>query len=139
MIAAAPFASQLGRLTGIGDGTLVIFALAMMAADGITVIPLALIMLRVESSYYVVVTAAMFCCRITLTILTVVGFGWGIWGILGSSTATAVIFGWSCRGELMKYSFRPDVKRLGEILCFAAPWCPPDSAAWLCTMETVFS
>lgn len=120
--AAAPL---LDLLTGIDDPTIVVFAIVVALLDGITVVPLALIQARVDSAYYVALMAAMFCFRVTLSIVVVGCLGWGVWGILAASAATSSVFGvlltWR---ELAKASFRPDMKKLWEVFRFALPFVP---------------
>jgi O-antigen/teichoic acid export membrane protein len=125
---ATPF---LNLLAGVNDPTLVVFAVVVALLEGLTVVPLALIQARVDSAYYVVVMAAMFCFRVTLAFVAVACLGWGVWGILGSTAATFVVFGavlsWR---ELRKASFHLDWKILREVFRFALPFVP----AGLCGM-----
>ncbi len=121
----------LDRLAGVEDPTLMIFAVVVALLEGFTVVPLALIQARVDSAYYVVVMAAMFCFRVTLAFVAVACLGWGVWGIFGSTAATFVCFGlvltWH---ELRRASFHVDFKILREIFRFALPFVP----AGLCGM-----
>ncbi len=122
---AAALIPYLDLLTGIDDSTMVLFAILLVMLEGITAVPLTLIQARVESAYYVWVTAAMFCFRVTVTILAVAGFGWGVWGVLGASALTSVLFGAYLTGrELRKSSFLFDARELREVLKFAVPFLP---------------
>lgn len=120
--AIAPF---LDLLAGIDDSKIVVFAIVVAMLDGLTMVPLALIQARVESAYYVTMTAAMFCFRVTFNIAAVAWLGWGVWGVLGASAATSAVFGviltWH---ELRKSSFRPDMKKLKDVFRFALPFVP---------------
>jgi O-antigen/teichoic acid export membrane protein len=122
---ATGFTPWLAGLTGIADSRLVIMALVLVMLEGLTVVPLALVQARVESAYYVTIMAAMFVVRVTLTILAVVGLGWGVWGVLTSAAATSAFFGllltWR---EFRKNSWRPDLKTLKEVLKFSLPFVP---------------
>ena len=120
--AVAPF---LDAISGIGDPALVVFGIVMIMLEGTTVVPLALIQARVESAYYVAVMTAMFCLRVSLTIVAVAGLGWGVWGVLGAAAVNFGVFGvllsWR---EFRINSFRPDFAKMKEVMKFSLPFVP---------------
>ncbi len=130
-LVAAVLAPSLGGLAGVHNSWLLVVAIVLVMLEGTTVVPLVLLQARMESTYYVGVTGAMFCLRIVLTVAVVAGLGWGIWGVLGASGVTSLLFGvfltWR---EFRQSSFRPDLKKLREILAFCWPFLP----AGLCGM-----
>lgn len=124
-LTATLLAPYLDLLVAIDDSALVIFGILLVTLEGTTAVPLALIQARVESAYYVAITAAMFCFRITLTILAVAWLDWGVWGVLGASAASAATFGgYLSWRELSKTSFRVDFGKLKEVLWFCLPFVP---------------
>ncbi len=130
-LVAAGFSPLLARLIGIDDPGLVAFAILMVIAEGTTVAPLALIQARVESSFFILIMAMMFCLRVGLTVFLVVFLQWGLWGVLMASTATSLAFGALLTGrELRRSPLVVDVKKLREILAFALPFVP----AGLCNL-----
>jgi O-antigen/teichoic acid export membrane protein len=124
-LAATALAPLSGRLIGINDPRLLVFGILMIMIEGTTVVPLAMIQARIDSTYYISVMAGMFCTRVSLTILFVAGLKWGVWGVLGASAATSAAFGlvliWYETGT---HVFRPDGKKLREVLRFAIPFVP---------------
>lgn len=119
------FARPLGLLIGVDSPTLAAVGILAALADCTTVIPLCLAQARVESVYYVSVSLAMFVCRVTIITLAVAVLGWGIWGVLWASIATAVLFGVILNArEFWNVAFRPELSQFGEIFRFVFPFVP---------------
>ena len=57
---------------------LIVFAVVCALLEATTVIPLALMQARLESVQFVAANLGMLVLRVALTVLTVVGFGWGV-------------------------------------------------------------
>ena len=90
-----------------------------------TAIPLALMQARLESGRFTGANVGMFAMRVSLTILAVVGLGWGVWGVLGANAATsAVAGGLLTLRELHRGSWRPNLQRMPEVARYALPFVP---------------
>jgi O-antigen/teichoic acid export membrane protein len=90
-----------------------------------TLMPLALIQARVESSMYVVVVVAQFLFRIGLCILLVRFLHWGPLGALIATAACGVVFGLTLTlRELGRGIAWPTWKQLQEMAWFALPLLP---------------
>ncbi len=87
------FARPLSVLIGIDDPMLTAVGILAAFFDCVTVVPMCLAQARTESIYYVCVSLASFVCRVGVISIAVVGFGWGIWGILWATIFTACLFG----------------------------------------------
>jgi O-antigen/teichoic acid export membrane protein len=102
-----------------------VFGMLAMLLDITIAVPMTLMQARTESLLYSCVSFAMFLFRVIAIIITVVVFHWGIWGILGATALTSLLFGgvltWR---ELARGSIRLDWTRLVAMLRFAAPFIP---------------
>ena len=88
-------------------------------------LPLALMQMRLESTRLVIVTVAQFLTRILLCVLFVVGFGWGIAGILWATLVNGAVFGVCLSGrEVWQGVAWPDWRRVRGLLKFALPFLP---------------
>ena len=93
--------------------------------EPLTLMPLALIQARVESTLYVVVVVAQFLFRIVLCIFLVRFLHWGPLGALTATAACVVVFGVALSvRELGRGIAWPGWKQLGEMVRFSLPLVP---------------
>ncbi len=119
------FARPLGALIGVDSPVLTAVGILVPFLDCVTVVPMCLAQSRIESVYYVCVSLAAFVCRVSLITLAVAGLGWGIWGVLWASIATAIIFGVVLNvREFWGAAFRPDLHTMRAVARFALPFVP---------------
>lgn len=122
---AAATARPLARLLEIERPLLLWMAVLAALIDGVAVVVQATNQARLESGFFVTVSFAQFVVKVALCVLFVVGFGWGVWGVvlasLGRSTlfAAALVFGEWRRGLLW-----PDGKTVREMVAFVLPFLP---------------
>ncbi len=119
------FAGHLSSFLGVDDPRLLAFGIFAVLLQATTVIPLVLMQARLESGFYVLATVGTFFCRVVLAVLAVAVLGWGIWGVLGATAASSLIFGVVLTvRELSRGSFRPDLAKLREVVRYALPFVP---------------
>ena len=105
--------------------SLLICGVVATTLEAAVVMPLAMMQARVESLQFVITSVAMFVVRVGLTILTVAGLGWGIWGVIASNATTAIVFGVALSlREMIRGSFVPEIGRFKELVRFALPFIP---------------
>lgn len=125
MLVSSIVLPYLDRIAGITDVRLAFLAVVLVVLEAIVELPLILMQARLESVKYVVATICMFCFRVTLAVIAVAGFGWGVWGVLGSSITTSAVFGifftWR---EVSLSGFHPNMKKLREVFRFILPFVP---------------
>lgn len=100
-------------------------------AEGIAIVPLTLIRMQERSRIFVAITIARFVVTLTLSLLFVVSFGWGVRGALLANAASAV-------GVLVvllpdfrhAIRARPSLPLLREMLTFGVPFFPVILSAW---------
>jgi O-antigen/teichoic acid export membrane protein len=87
--------------------------------------PLALAQARLESVSFVAVAFGQFLTRLTLSIVFVGVFGWGVAGVFGATALTGTMFGIGLTGrELWRGLIWPDWRRMRALLRFALPMLP---------------
>jgi O-antigen/teichoic acid export membrane protein len=128
---AGPLSELLTNFTRQSDKVLVISAdLVQLALLGIlleplSLMPLALVQARLESATFVLITLAQFLVRVTLCVVLVAWFGWGVAGVLTATAVTGALFGvgLSLR-ELARGPAWPDGAQMRALLRFALPFLP---------------
>ncbi|MCX7424633.1 MAG: lipopolysaccharide biosynthesis protein [Planctomycetia bacterium] len=119
------FAQSISGLVGIENPALLVLGIASILLQATSSIPMTLMQARLESARFVLVSIAVFLCRVTLTIVAVVVLQWGIWGILVATAVTSAVFGlFLTLRELAIGSFRPQLGKLWGIARFALPFVP---------------
>jgi O-antigen/teichoic acid export membrane protein len=124
-IVAAVSAPALAHLLRLNDPTVLVAGIAATLLKITTVMPLALMQARYESTRFVVATTAIAASQILLTLLGLVFLEGGVWGILaalGLSHGGIGLF--LTFRELRRSSFRPSAKHLRQTIRFAAPLVP---------------
>lgn len=120
-----PLAGGAGEFFGMHDSALLTFGVLTALLQATTAIPLALMQSRLESGAFTWANISMFVMRVSLTILAVVGLGWGLWGILAASALTsAVAGGLLTMREFTRGSWRPNLRRIPEMARYAIPFVP---------------
>jgi O-antigen/teichoic acid export membrane protein len=123
-----PLARPVARALGLGAPLL---RLAVVAAvlDGATIVLLVAAQARQESLAFVGVSASQFLVRAGCAILFVVGFGWGVEGVLLATLVTGGVHaGWLAVRELTRLRCGPDRARLRDLLAFAVAFLPAGAA-----------
>lgn len=92
LAAAAPWLAQL-VLKDAGLSHLIWITAATLALEPLTSVPMALIQIRERPVLYVSFSIGRLITQLSLNILFLVGFGWGVEGILFSSLITTTVFG----------------------------------------------
>jgi O-antigen/teichoic acid export membrane protein len=126
---AGPFSRWLsaaleGGAAAISVGLLRLAVLGILL-EPLTLIPLALIQARVESTTFVLITLSQFVVRVTLCVVFVALLGWGVTGVLTATALTGAAYGvgLSLR-ELARGRARPDAAQVAALLRFALPFVP---------------
>ena len=116
-------AGPLAHAVGITSPSILRLAFLVVMFEAIATIPLVIAQARLESGFYVGTTFFQFLIKVSLGILFVVGFQWGIWGVLLASVLTSATFaiGLTVR-EFSKGLARPSGAMLREMLRFGSPF-----------------
>jgi O-antigen/teichoic acid export membrane protein len=111
-------------------GTAVTPGLLRLAVLGIilepwTLLPLALVQARVESTTFVLITLSQFVVRVSLCVLLVAWLNLGVAGVLAATALTGAMYGigMSAR-ELARGRARPHAVQMRALLRFALPFVP---------------
>jgi O-antigen/teichoic acid export membrane protein len=120
-----PFAGVASQALEIGSAAVLVTALLATMLDGISGVVHAAIQARVQSTMFVVVAMSQFLVRVALSILFVVGFGWGLWGIVLASLLRSGAFALALTcWELRRGMVLPSRAIFKEMLAFALPFMP---------------
>ena len=93
--------------------------------EPLTLMPMALLQARLESTAYVTVMVSQFVVRVVLCIALTVWLRWGVAGILTASAVTNGLYGVGlCLRELLRGAAWPDRECLRALLKFALPFLP---------------
>jgi O-antigen/teichoic acid export membrane protein len=93
--------------------------------EPLSLVPLALIQARVESTTFVVITLSQLCVRVALCVIFVTWLGWGVAGVLTATALTGALYGFGlCGRELMRGWAVPEAAQLRALLRFALPFVP---------------
>ena len=123
LVLAAIFTPSLSGWLGIDDQWLMLFGIATGLTESILIIPMALMQARLQSTRFVYVSMTMFVVRLVSLLVMVVGFGWGLWGILAARMINSILFGlWLYADEVRRSSSLPDWKTMEEVFWFALPF-----------------
>jgi O-antigen/teichoic acid export membrane protein len=108
----------------IGGGLLRLAVLGILL-EPLTMLPLALIQARVESTTFVVITLSQFVVRVALCVVLVAWLKLGVAGVLASTALTAALYGvgLSVR-ELARGRARPNLAQVAALVRFALPFVP---------------
>jgi O-antigen/teichoic acid export membrane protein len=110
--------------TAITPGLLRLAVLAILLEPW-TLLPLALIQARVESTTFVVITLSQFVARVTLCVVLVAWLDWGVTGVLTATVLTGAVYGISMSlRELARGRARPHAAQVRALLRFALPFVP---------------
>ena len=100
-------------------------------AEGIAIVPLTMIRMQARSRLFVTITIARFVVTLALSILFVVGLGWGVRGALLANAASAlavlVVLAPDYRTALRG---RPSWSLQRQMLSFGLPFFPVILSAW---------
>jgi O-antigen/teichoic acid export membrane protein len=100
-------------------------AFLVVLLEPLTLMPLALLQARVQSTTFVAVTASQFVVRVLLCVVLTAGLGWGVTGVLTASALTAGAYGVALSArELLRGAAWPDRRQLADLLRFALPFLP---------------
>lgn len=122
---AFAFSGVLSRRFELDAPLLLACGTTAMLLQAFTVMPLALMQARLESTSYVVTTLSILVVQLSLVILGVWGFGWGVWGVVAALIVTYGLFGIGLTAkELWSADLRPNYKQFKEIVKFSAPFVP---------------
>ena len=109
----------------IGESRLLICGVLTVMLQALTVMPIAMMQSRFESTTFVLATMSMAICHILMVGSAIVIFGWGVWGVIFSLALTYLTFGILLTlRELRSSSFRPDIRQIRNFIHFAAPIVP---------------
>lgn len=119
---AAPW---VGALVALDRPLLLWAAVVAVLIDGLTVVVQAANQARLQSRFFVTVAFAQFLTKVGLCLLFVVGFGWGVEGVILASLVRAVIFAAALGfGEWRQGALWPDRQTLRAMTSFAWPFLP---------------
>jgi O-antigen/teichoic acid export membrane protein len=108
----------------LGSGLLGLAVLAVLL-EPFSLIPLAILQARVESTAYVLAVLGQFLVRVTLAILLVRWLAWGVYGALLASALTGALFGTAlCARELARGVGLPSWAQMRGLVRFALPLLP---------------
>jgi O-antigen/teichoic acid export membrane protein len=121
MVLAGPAA----RILGIGSASLLRLAVVATVLDAATIVLLVAPQARQEPLLFVTVAGSQFLVRAVCSILFVVGFGWGVAGVLAGTLVTGALHtGWLCVRELRRLGSGPDWASLRDLVGFAVAFLP---------------
>ena len=107
------------------DGRLMTVGVLAIMLQATTVMPMALMQARLESTWFVVSTLLTSICHLTLVAFALIVLDWGVWGVVLAIAAT-----YGCIGtvltvrELTRSSFLPEKHQLWKLARFSAPFIP---------------
>jgi O-antigen/teichoic acid export membrane protein len=114
-----------GWLKSANDPGLLRLAVVTTLLEGLTLLLLALAQARQESIFFTAVSLAQFFLRVGVSIVLVVGLGWGIRGVLLATACTSGLFAVFLLGrEVARGGVRPNRIKTREMLSFALPFLP---------------
>jgi O-antigen/teichoic acid export membrane protein len=100
-------------------------------AEGLASVPLTMIRMQERSRVFVAITIARFVVTLTLSVLFVVGFGWGVRGALLANAASAIAVLLVLIPDYRKaLRGRPALSLLREMASFGLPFFPVILSAW---------
>ncbi|MBY0522956.1 MAG: oligosaccharide flippase family protein [Gemmataceae bacterium] len=115
----------LGVLLRQDQPSLLVAAVAAALLDAVATVVLATWQARMESLHFVAVSLGQFVVKIALALLFVLGFGWGVWGVLLAFLIRAGLFAAVMIGREWRLGLRlPDGKTLRDMLRFVLPLLP---------------
>jgi O-antigen/teichoic acid export membrane protein len=109
------------------DGFELLLTLALLAVliEPFTMLPMALLQLRVQSLRFVLIAFVQFLTLVTVRIVLVVGFGWGVAGVLAGTMLTTAVYGiFLTVVELRRGLVLPRWETLRGFFLFALPFLP---------------
>jgi O-antigen/teichoic acid export membrane protein len=122
---AAFFAPTVSRWLSFENPAVFFWGLVSVLCEATLTIPLMLMQARLESWRFVITNVAVGVTRGSIILVTVVGFGLGIWGVL---IGTALAFGcfgvWLTLKEIILYPVTPSLEKCGAVLRFTFPLLP---------------
>jgi O-antigen/teichoic acid export membrane protein len=129
LVLAGPLSRWLGGTLGPDGATLsanlLRLAVVCILLEPWSLLPLALVQARVESTTFVIITLSQFVVRVTLCVVLVAWLDWGVAGVLAASVLTAAVYGvgLSLR-ELARSRGRPRASQVWAMVRFALPFVP---------------
>jgi O-antigen/teichoic acid export membrane protein len=129
LLLADPISGWLSSTLGQGHTVirpgLLRLAILAILLEPWTLLPLALIQARVESTIFVFITLTQFVVRVALCVVLVAWLDWGVAGVLTATVVTGALYGGvlSLR-ELARGRARPDFAQVWALLRFALPFVP---------------
>ena len=140
VLAATLLAEPLERFLRLGDPTLLAFGLTTALIEVLLAVPLTLMQARLESTRYVLWNLIITATRITLALVLVMRYDWGIWGFLASQYAVCLFFGIALTfSELRRSSFRPDFSKWLDMVRYCWPFIPGGLLYFVyCTADRFF-
>lgn len=124
---ALAFASSgiLAGFLGLDDPLLLACGISAILLQASTVMPLALMQARLESTTYVITTLSILVVQLSLVIFGVLVLKWGVWGVVSALMATYAVFGIGLTiRELSHSEIKPDLQQFWKIAKFSAPFIP---------------
>lgn len=122
---AALAAEPVCRWLDLGDPGVLRLAILAVFLESLTVLLLALAQARLESLFFTLISVGQFALRVTLCIVLVTAFDWGIRGVLLASACSAGLFaGWLLVREVRRSGLRLDGQQLRAMFWFALPFVP---------------
>jgi O-antigen/teichoic acid export membrane protein len=108
----------------VGNGLLRLAILSIML-EPFSLIPMTLFQARLQSSTYILIALAQVLFRISLCIVLVRVFNWGVAGVLLASVVYGLVFGLVlCGWELLRGATWPSWDQARQMLNFALPMLP---------------
>jgi O-antigen/teichoic acid export membrane protein len=100
--------------------------------EPLSLMPMALLQARVESTTFVAVTASQFVVRVALCVALTAWLPWGVTGVLTATALTAAVYGVALSlRELLRGGAWPQREQLAGLFRFALPFLPAGLCAFL--------
>jgi O-antigen/teichoic acid export membrane protein len=125
MIVVLWFAKPLASFFGVQDPQLLAFGVVVVFLEIFMAMPMAIMQARIESMRFAVIAILVLVVRVSLAVLLVAVFGWGLWGALTALGITFMFFGAVLTlRELRLGSLKVNWKKFREITRFSLPFIP---------------
>ena len=115
----------LATFLAVGDWRLLACGIIAIMLQATTVLPMALMQARIQSTAYVAAAFSIAAGQLILVSLALTVLDAGIWGVVIAFAANNLIFGVLLNvRELAQSSWRPDARQMWDLVKFAFPLAP---------------
>ena len=119
------FAAPIANYLRIGDVNLLAFGIIAMMIRALTVMPLALMQARLQSTYYLMTSLGLALAQLLFVSIALIVFDGGVWGTIIALAITYAVFGVGLTvWEFTKSTPIPDLEMLKKMIIFSFPFIP---------------